>query len=89
MIEVDKRSERILNYLVYHSQVDSRTLMKEFHITRNQLNYSIKKINGWCEGLNFPEVMRTRNGLFYLSPELLAHFKQAKGTEAAANFINS
>ncbi|TRZ29396.1 hypothetical protein AUF17_17255 [Enterococcus avium] len=82
---MDKRSERILNYLVYHSQVDSRTLMKEFHITRNQLNYSIKKINGWCEGLNFPEVMRTRNGLFYLSPELLAHFKQAKGTEAAAN----
>lgn len=86
MIEVDKRSERILNYLVYHSQVDSRTLMKEFHITRNQLNYSIKKINGWCEGLNFPEVMRTRNGLFYLSPELLAHFKQAKGTEAANSF---
>lgn len=78
---MDKRSERILNYLVYHSQVDSRTLMNEFDITRNQLNYSIKKINSWCEELNFPELMRTRNGFFYLSPELLAHFKEDKISE--------
>lgn len=76
MIDLDNRSEKILNYLIYDTQVDNQTLMNEFSISRNQLNYSIKKINAWCADNRLPEIKRLRNGHFYLSASMVTSLRK-------------
>lgn len=73
---LDKRSEKIVQYLIYHTGTDNRELMDNFSLSRNQLNYSIKKINEWCRDNNISEVKRFHNGHFYVPEELLEHMKQ-------------
>lgn len=67
---LDKRSTEILRHLAYTPATDSRQLMKEFELSRNQLNYSIQKINKWAAEQNYPLITRSREGEFIVPREI-------------------
>ncbi|MBL1229103.1 BglG family transcription antiterminator [Enterococcus sp. BWB1-3] len=68
---LDKRSKNIVQYLVYHSNTDNRELMTSFSLSRNQLTYTINKINDWCKENRYPEIKRLRTGHFQVPKNLL------------------
>lgn len=67
---LDKRSTEILRHLAYTPATDSRQLMKEFQLSRNQLNYSIQKINKWAAEQSYPLITRSREGEFIVPREI-------------------
>ena len=78
---LDKRSKNIVQYLVYHSNTDNRELMSSFSLSRNQLSYTINKINGWCKQNNYPEIKRLRNGHFQVPKNLLTLMDREDGAQ--------
>lgn len=68
---LDERSKNLVQHLIYHSNANNRELMTIFSLSRNQLSYTINKINEWCRENNFPEIKRLRNGHFHVPENLL------------------
>ncbi|GEM_PF-4620715 len=42
---LDERSKNLVQHLIYHSNANNRELMTIFSLSRNQLSYTINKIN--------------------------------------------
>ncbi|MGY0411619.1 BglG family transcription antiterminator [Lacticaseibacillus paracasei] len=86
---LDKRSEQIVRHLVLHPNTTSGEVARFFNVTRNQLNYSVKRINEWCKERKQPGIQRLKNGHFQLPEELTTFvYKQFSDLEEQARSNN-
>ncbi|WP_239253626.1 BglG family transcription antiterminator [Listeria ilorinensis] len=86
---LDERSEAIFRQIIYNPTVNNRELQEQFSITRNQLNYSIQKINEWCFAKNYPEIRRLKTGHFYLEKELFSLTEQKEPVLTEISYLPS
>ncbi|WP_394219576.1 BglG family transcription antiterminator [Halobacillus trueperi] len=71
-MELNERSNKILQELVVNPRITSTTLEKKYELTRRQLGYSFNKINAWLVSHNLPEIERTRQGQFIIDRSIFA-----------------
>ncbi|REJ07545.1 BglG family transcription antiterminator [Halobacillus trueperi] len=71
-MELNERSNKILQELVVNPRITSTTLEKKYELTRRQLGYSFNKINDWLVSHNLPEIERTRQGQFIIDRSVFA-----------------
>lgn len=65
-MQLDDRSNLILEDILNQPTLNSRDLIQKYNITRRQLGYSLKKINDWLTYQNLPPIERTRQGNFLI-----------------------
>lgn len=65
-MQLDNRSNKILEELISNPSVTSKDIERKFELTRRQLGYSFDKINDWLLDKNLPEIERTRQGRFII-----------------------
>jgi len=75
-MKLNEREIKILNTLKNTPGITSKEIKDFFHLTRNQLNYSINQINNWLELKGYQKITRTQTGKFILSSELITAINQ-------------
>ncbi|MDY0404628.1 BglG family transcription antiterminator [Virgibacillus sp. 179-BFC.A HS] len=66
MMQLDVRSNKILDELINNPSILSKDIEKKYNLTRRQLGYSFQKINDWLLEQNLPLIERTRQGHFIM-----------------------
>lgn len=69
-MELDSRSIQILQSILSSRCRSSRELLAEHDLTRNQLDYTLKKINSYLLDQGYDSIVRSKKGLFIISPSL-------------------
>lgn len=77
---LEKRNMDILLEILRNTKVNTPLLLKKFKISRNQLDYAIKKINSEIEEEGFQPITRTKKGSYYVDPQLSAKYQIASSS---------
>ena len=63
-LNLDERSMELLKVIASQEDITSKDLQEEFHLSRNQLDYSIRKINEYLQLENYDKITRSNKGYF-------------------------
>ncbi|WP_080848290.1 BglG family transcription antiterminator [Cytobacillus gottheilii] len=85
-MSLDERSMLILQEVAVLPSVQSEYLSSKYGLSKDQINYSFKKINDWLEVNNLPIITKDANG-HYKSKALIKKLLTKEQKEKKANFI--
>ncbi|MGM0214350.1 BglG family transcription antiterminator [Enterococcus sp. AZ109] len=81
-MELDNRNVHILQMISSSVQITSKELMEKHQLTRNQLDYSIKKINDFLKENNYEPLIRSRKGHFVVDTKVVDDFSGLANSES-------
>lgn len=73
-MDLDTRSLELLHTICTSVNITSNDIIKKHDLTRNQIDYSLKKINEFLSLHNYKPIKRSRQGSFIVDNEVLEHF---------------
>ncbi|WP_085247725.1 BglG family transcription antiterminator [Gilliamella mensalis] len=86
---VDKRIHAVLKALIHNPNMSGVELQSEFGLTRKQLSYTIKKINGFLESSNLELIKRFKTGKFSVPKLVIETFRDEPVSLAIGRYIYS
>ena len=81
-MDLDNRSVQILQAVASTVKISSKEIMEKYDLTRNQLDYAIKKINDYLEENNYRKIIRSRNGSFIVDTKVVDVFSGIMNSES-------
>ncbi|GCF92441.1 PTS sugar transporter subunit IIA [Enterococcus florum] len=81
-MELDNRNVQLLQMISSSVQITSKELMEKHGLTRNQLDYSIKKINDFLKDNNYEPMIRSRKGYFVVDAKVVDDFSGVSNSES-------
>lgn len=75
-MHIDERSKKILFTILAQPESSNKDLQEQYRLSRRQIDYSIKKLNGWLSNCNYPQILRSSQGRFIINPKLYQVFQQ-------------
>ncbi|WP_313631119.1 BglG family transcription antiterminator [Enterococcus devriesei] len=81
-MELDNRSVQILQAVASTVKISSKELLEKYALTRNQLDYAVKKINEYLRGNQYPPIIRSRNGSFIVDTKVVDAFSGIMNNES-------
>lgn len=81
-MELDNRSVQILQAIAVNLKITSKNLMEKYDLTRNQIDYSIKKINEYLIDRHYEPIVRSRNGFFVVNEKVIDDFSGVTNNES-------
>lgn len=73
-MEFDQRSLQVLTLLSRSAFVNSKEICERFTLSRNQLDYILRKINQTLETEGLPLITRSKKGIFQMDPRVQVLF---------------
>ncbi|MEC5423077.1 BglG family transcription antiterminator [Virgibacillus sp. C22-A2] len=87
-MQLDGRSNNILEELINNPSINSKDVEKKYNITRRQLGYSFNKINDWLTDKNLPEIERTKQGHFIIDPKIFSKLTEQDVSPVDMNILS-
>lgn len=81
-MELDNRNVQLLQLISSSVQITSKELMEKNALTRNQLDYSLKKINEFLKDNNYEPIIRSRKGHFVVDAKVVDDFSGLANSES-------
>lgn len=81
-MDLDNRSVQILQAVASTVKISSKEIMEKYDLTRNQLDYAIKKINDYLQEHNYRKIIRSRNGSFVVDTKVVDAFSGIMNSES-------
>lgn len=81
-MDLDNRSVQILQSVASTVKISSKEIMEKYDLTRNQLDYAIKKINDYLDENNYRKIIRSRNGSFVVDIKVVDAFSGIMNNES-------
>lgn len=81
-MDLDNRSVQILQSVASTVKISSKEIMEKYDLTRNQLDYAIKKINDYLDENNYRKIIRSRNGSFVVDTKVVDAFSGIMNSES-------
>ena len=73
-MDLDNRSVQVLQTVASTVKISSKEIMEKYRLTRNQLDYALKKINDYLEENSYRKIIRSRNGGFVVDTKVVDDF---------------
>lgn len=81
-MDLDNRSVQILQVIASTVKISSKEIMEKYDLTRNQLDYAVKKINDYLQENNYRKIIRSRNGSFIVDTKVVDVFSGIMNSES-------
>ncbi|MDT2737507.1 helix-turn-helix domain-containing protein [Enterococcus pseudoavium] len=81
-MDLDNRSVQVLQTIASTVKVSSKEIMEKYDLTRNQLDYILKKVNDYLQENNYRKVIRSRNGSFVVDTKVVDSFSGIGNNES-------
>lgn len=81
-MDLDNRSVQILQSVASRVNISSKEIMEKYDLTRNQLDYALKKINDYLQENNYRKIIRSRNGSFVIDTKVIDAFSGIMNSES-------
>lgn len=76
------RSVQILQIVASTVKISSKEIMEKYDLTRNQLDYALKKINDYLGENDYRKIIRSRNGSFVVDTKVVDAFSGIMNSES-------
>ncbi len=86
-LNLDERSMELLKVIASQEDITSKDLQEEFHLSRNQLDYSIRKINEYLQLENYDKITRSNKGYFKVDKKVKRFFYEKSNPESKVKYI--
>ena len=81
-MDLDNRSVQVLQTVASTVKISSKEIMEKYRLTRNQLDYALKKINDYLEENSYRKIIRSRNGGFVVDTKVVDDFSGIMNSES-------
>lgn len=81
-MDLDNRSVQILQIVASTVKISSKEIMEKYDLTRNQLDYALKKINDYLGENDYRKIIRSRNGSFVVDTKVVDAFSGIMNSES-------
>lgn len=81
-MDLDNRSVQILQIVASTVKISSKEIMEKYDLTRNQLDYALKKINDYLGENDYRKIIRSRNGSFVVDTKVVDAFSGIMNNES-------
>ena len=81
-MDLDNRSVQVLQTVASTVKISSKEIMEKYRLTRNQLDYALKKINDYLEENSYRKIIRSRNGSFVVDTKVVDDFSGIMNSES-------
>lgn len=81
-MDLDNRSVQVLQTVASTVKISSKEIMEKYDLTRNQLDYALKKINDYLQENNYRKIIRSRNGSFIVDTKVVDTFSGIMNSES-------
>lgn len=81
-MDLDNRSVQILQSVASTVKISSREIMEKYDLTRNQLDYALKKINDYLKENDYRKIIRSQNGSFVVDTKVVDAFSGIMNSES-------
>lgn len=81
-MDLDNRSVQVLQNVASTVKISSKEIMEKYRLTRNQLDYALKKINDYLEENSYRKIIRSRNGGFVVDTKVVDDFSGIMNSES-------
>ena len=86
-LNLDERSMEILKEIASQGDITSKDLQEQFQLSRNQLDYSIRKINEYLQVENYDRITRSNKGYFKVDEKIKQLLNKKGNTESKVKYI--
>lgn len=88
-LHLDERSMDILKEIASQGDITSKDLQEQFHLSRNQLDYSIRKINEYLQLENYNKITRSSKGYFKVDEKVKQIFHEKDNRKNKVKYVPS
>lgn len=81
-MDLDNRSVQVLQTVASTVKISSKEIMEKYRLTRNQLDYALKKKNDYLEENSYRKIIRSRNGGFVVDTKVVDDFSGIMNSES-------
>ncbi|MPW25367.1 PRD domain-containing protein [Alkalibaculum sp. M08DMB] len=89
-MNLDERSIEIITTIINQSDITSKELSKKLNLSRNQIDYGLRKINDFLEVESYTKVTRSQKGYFIIDERIKRLFLQDRRDQCVrVDYISS
>ncbi|MDT2674374.1 BglG family transcription antiterminator [Enterococcus dongliensis] len=81
-MDLDNRSVQVLQLIASTVNISSKEIIEKYDLTRNQLDYALKKINAYLQENDYRKIIRSRNGTFVVDTKVVNSFSGIENSES-------